>query len=106
MRGTVLASLLASATTAYALVDCSFEAIQSILPNGVVLGLAAPIEENGTFTVPVGDTGWPTDPINLPKLCAVAVTVSSDVNGTYGFGIFLPDKWNNRTLYVMIGPPT
>lgn len=104
MRGTVLTSLVASATTAYALVDCSFDAIQSILPDGVVLGLATPIEENGTFTVPAGDTGWPTDPINLPKLCAVAVTVSSDVNGTYGFGIFLPDNWNNRTLYVILSP--
>ena len=98
MKGTILTSLAASATAAHALIDCSFDAVKAILPSGAELSFATPIAENGSFTVPAGDTGWPTNPINLPKLCAVGVTVSSEANGTYGFGLFLPDKWNSRTL--------
>lgn len=62
------------------------------------MSFARTIEENGTFVVPAGDTGWPTNAINLPKLCAIGVEVTSEQNGTYGFGLFLPDVWNNRTL--------
>ncbi|KAF3766542.1 tannase and feruloyl esterase [Cryphonectria parasitica EP155] len=99
MRRVSLTGLAALAKAASA-IDCSFDSIKTILPAGVELSFAQPIEENGTFIVPTEDIAWPVDPINLPKLCAVAATVTSAENGTYGFGIFLPDDWNGRTLTV------
>lgn len=82
-------------------VNCTYNDVLSIMPTGVSLSFATPVVENGTFTVPEGDTGWPINPINLPKLCAIGATVPFDQsNETFGFGLFLPDKWNGRTLYV------
>ena len=71
-------------------VDCTYDAVLPIMP----------VAANGTFIVPEGDLGWPMNPINLPKLCAIGATVpdESNSNYTFGFGLFLPDTWNGRTL--------
>ncbi|KAF7190265.1 putative feruloyl esterase B-1 [Pseudocercospora fuligena] len=94
------ASLAVLAAGVSAAIDCSFDAVQQIMPGGVDLSFATPISENGAFTVPSADTDWPVNPIKLPALCAVAATVTSAENGTFGFGIFLPTVWNERTLTV------
>ncbi|RAK78174.1 tannase and feruloyl esterase [Aspergillus fijiensis CBS 313.89] len=96
-----LLPLLLSSGTAHATLDCDWDAVNSLLPPNVSLSFVTAIPENGTFTVPRGDTGWPTDPINLPSLCAIGATVLGDTaNASFGLGLFLPSQWNGRTLTV------
>ncbi|TGO62262.1 hypothetical protein BCON_0021g00750 [Botryotinia convoluta] len=72
------------------------------MPAGVSLSFATPVAENSAYIVPEGDTGWLVNPINSPKLCAIGATVPFDQsNKTFGFGLFLPDKWNGRTLHIL-----
>ncbi|KAF2448096.1 feruloyl esterase B precursor [Karstenula rhodostoma CBS 690.94] len=80
--------------------ECSPAAIQSALPSNATVNFAYPIQANGTFQVPAGDTGYPTSPLGLPALCAVSVQVQSVCNTTFGFGLFLPSDWNGRFLAV------
>lgn len=93
----VLQSMLLGAAGAF---DCSPAAIQAALPEGSSVNFAYSIKANGTFQVPEGDTGYPTNPTALPPLCAVSVQVQSIGNSTYGFGLFLPENWNGRFLAV------
>ncbi|PWY93437.1 tannase-domain-containing protein [Aspergillus sclerotioniger CBS 115572] len=89
------------ATLARAAIDYTWDAVSAITPSNVSLSFVQAIPENGTFVVPSGNTGWPTNPIHLPELCAVGATVPGDTqNGTFGFGPFLPVQWNGRTLTV------
>lgn len=80
--------------------DCSPAAIQAALPSNASVNFAYPVKANGTFQVPKGDTGYPTNPVGLPALCAASVQVQSIDNTTFGFGLFLPDDWNGRFLAV------
>lgn len=80
--------------------DCSPSAIQAVLPSNASVNFAYNIQTNGTFQVPKGDTGYPTNPVGLPALCAVSVQVQSVGNTTFGFGLFLPENWNGRFLAV------
>jgi feruloyl esterase len=82
---------------------CDPSIIQSGLPQGASVNFAYPLTANATFEVPMvpeSDTGYPTNAFNLPALCAVSVQVQSIGNSTYGFGLFLPDDWNQRFLAV------
>ncbi|KAF2864781.1 feruloyl esterase B precursor [Massariosphaeria phaeospora] len=80
--------------------DCSPSAIQSALPSNANVNFAYPLQAGSTFEVPEGDTGYPTNPVELPALCAVSVQVESIGDSTYGFGLFLPEDWNGRFLAV------
>ncbi|PYI35230.1 tannase and feruloyl esterase [Aspergillus indologenus CBS 114.80] len=96
-----LLPLLLGSGTVHATLECTWDAINALLPPNVSLSFVTAIPENGTFTVPRGDTGWPTDPINLPSLCAIGATVVGETaNASFGFGLFLPSQWNSRTLTV------
>jgi len=80
--------------------ECSFDTIQPALPYNTSLNFAYPVQANGTFQVPRGDTGYPTSPVGLPALCAISVQVQSIGDTTFGFGLFLPDDWNGRFLAI------
>lgn len=80
--------------------SCSPSSIQSVLPANASVNWAYPLQANSTLEVPKGDTGYPTNPVGLPALCAVSVQVQSIGNTTYGFGLFLPEAWNGRFLAV------
>jgi feruloyl esterase len=80
--------------------ECSPSAIQAALPSNATVNFAYPIQANGSFQVSAGDTGYPTNPVGLPALCAVSVQVQSVGNTTFGFGLFLPSDWNGRFLAV------
>ncbi|RAH42152.1 tannase and feruloyl esterase [Aspergillus brunneoviolaceus CBS 621.78] len=96
-----LLPLLLSSGTAHATLDCDWDAVNSLLPPNVSLSFVTAMPEDGTFTVPRGDTGWPTDPIDLPNLCAIGATVLGDTaNAGFGLGLFLPSQWNGRTLNI------
>lgn len=80
--------------------ECTPSAIQSILPSNASVNFAYLVPANSTFQVPKGDTGYPDSPVGLPSLCAASVQVKSIGNSTFGFGLFLPEAWNNRFLAV------
>ncbi|KAF2106952.1 Tannase/feruloyl esterase [Lophiotrema nucula] len=80
--------------------ECTPSAIQSVLPSNASVNFAYTVQANGTFQVPQGDTGYPTNPVGLPALCAVSVQVKSVGNSTFGFGLYLPEAWNGRFLAV------
>lgn len=80
--------------------DCSLSSIQSVLSENASVNWAYPLKENSTLEVPQGNTGYPTNPVGLPALCAVSVQVQSIGNTTYGFGLFLPESWNGRFLAI------
>ncbi|KAF2728209.1 feruloyl esterase B precursor [Polyplosphaeria fusca] len=80
--------------------DCSPSSFQSVLPANATINWAVPLQQNATLEVPVGDTGYPNNPVGLPALCAVSVQVQSIGNSTFGFGLFLPVAWNGRFLAV------
>jgi feruloyl esterase len=79
---------------------CDSGSIQALLPSGANVNFVRSVAANSTFEVPKSSTGYPTNPQNLPSLCAVSVQVNSIGNSTYGFGLFLPDDWNGRFLGV------
>lgn len=82
-----------------AVADCSFASIQALLPSIASVDFVFWQAGGSTFSVPNGDIAYPTSPTNLTAHCAVQIRVT---NGTsqYGFGMFLPDNWNGRFLYV------
>ncbi|KAH7063814.1 Tannase/feruloyl esterase [Paraphoma chrysanthemicola] len=77
---------------------CDPATIQAALPEGASVNFAYPLAANATFEVPKSSTGYPTNAVNLPALCAVSVQVQSISNSTFGFGLFLPNDWNQRFL--------
>jgi feruloyl esterase len=80
--------------------QCNPSSIQAALPAAASVNFAYPLKANSTFKTPKGDTGYPENAVNLPALCAVSVQVQSLGNSTYGFGLFLPEDWNQRFLAV------
>jgi feruloyl esterase len=80
--------------------QCNPSFIQAALPVGASVNFVYPLKANSTFQTPKGDTGYPANAVHLPALCAVSVQVQSLGNSTYGFGLFLPDDWNQRFLAV------
>jgi feruloyl esterase len=92
-------SLLARAHIASALTtNCSLKTFEKIVPPTATVISAEEVATNGTFIVPVADTGFPTDPARLPALCAVQVEMTTDANTTFNYGLFLPNRWNGRFL--------
>lgn len=91
--------LLARAYVTSALMtNCSLKFFEKLVPPTATVILAEEVASNGTFTVPVADTGFPTDPAQLPALCAVQVEMTTDANTTFNYGLFLPKRWNGRFL--------
>ncbi|KAF2126128.1 tannase and feruloyl esterase [Dothidotthia symphoricarpi CBS 119687] len=80
--------------------SCTPSFLQASLPTGASVNFAYSLQANSTFEVPAGDLGYPTNPVNLPALCAVSVQVKSVGNTTFGLGLFLPEAWNGRFLAV------
>lgn len=80
--------------------DCSIEAINSILPANATTLSAVQVSANGTYGQGAADIAYPTNPTNLPGLCAVIVNVTSSPTSSFTFGLFLPEQWNERFLTV------
>jgi len=83
--------------------DCSPTGIASLIPSNsnASVNFAYSLPANSTFKVPPGDTGYPTNPVGLPALCAVSVQVKTPGNTSFGFGLFLPEEWGGRFLWVI-----
>ncbi|KAI1124671.1 Tannase/feruloyl esterase [Nemania abortiva] len=98
----VLATLGACLATSWPLpaerrqaTNCNLGYFTSIAPAGVRVERVQHVT-NGIF-VETGNIGYPTDPTDLPVLCAV---ILNNVTANYRFGMFLPDDWNSRFLTV------
>ncbi|PYI05207.1 feruloyl esterase B precursor [Aspergillus sclerotiicarbonarius CBS 121057] len=90
--------LLASAGASNALLNCSTEAFKQVIPANATVVLAQRVAENGTFTPPSADTGFPNPAYMLPALCAVQIEMPTEANTTFNFGLFLPDDWEGRMV--------
>lgn len=99
MRFSNIASLFSVFTAASAL-DCSASSFAAILPSNAQLVSATSIANNATFQVPASDIAYQISPTNLQALCAVQIKVQSSNSSAYSFGLFLPEKWNERYLAV------
>jgi hypothetical protein len=71
-----------------------------VLPADAALGKVAVVRENGSYGEGAANIAYPTNPTDLPGLCAVTVRVRSSPTSSYRFGLFLPDEWNGRFLVV------
>ncbi|GME32449.1 Feruloyl esterase b [Neofusicoccum parvum] len=80
--------------------NCSVGALQSALPSDATVLSAVPVAGNGTYGQGAADPAYPTNPTNLPALCAVYVNVTSSSSSSFRFGLFLPTEWNDRFLAV------
>lgn len=78
--------------------DCTPSAFSAILPANATVVSATKVAQGATFTVPKRDIAYPTAPSKLNAACAVEINVTSSSTSAYGFGIFLPDNWNDRFL--------
>ncbi|OJD34254.1 ferulic acid esterase feruloyl esterase [Diplodia corticola] len=99
MRATALVSAAATILGVRAL-DCSTAALQAALPSNATVLSAVPVAGNGTYGQGAADLPYPTNPTNLPALCAVYVNVTSSSSSSFRFGLFLPTEWNDRFLAV------
>src|SRR5947209_6077368 len=80
--------------------ECDRASFAAILPSNAAVEAVAVVGQNGTYGEGAANIAYPTNPTNLPALCAVTVRVRSSSTSSYRFGLFLPDKWNSRFLVV------
>ncbi|KAI0102181.1 putative ferulic acid Esterase/Feruloyl esterase [Nemania sp. FL0031] len=81
-------------------VGCNAMTFAQVLPANAKIERVEALEAGSTYGDGAADLAYPTQPTNLPALCAVTVAVASSATSSYRFGIFLPTEWNNRFLAV------
>ncbi|KAI0136214.1 tannase and feruloyl esterase-domain-containing protein [Xylariales sp. AK1849] len=92
--------------TAQTLADCRSNAssvtavLAGILPANASIERVDYVESGSTYGEAGLDLNYPTQPTNLPELCAVTVYVPSSATSAYRFGVFLPLAWNSRFLTI------
>ena len=79
---------------------CTQSSFTPLLPAGTTLEKVAIVRQGGSYGEGSANVAYPTNPTNLPALCAVTVKVKSSATSSYRFGLFLPDEWNGRFLVV------
>ncbi|OIW22708.1 feruloyl esterase B [Coniochaeta ligniaria NRRL 30616] len=79
---------------------CSVATFNEILGSSASVISAVKVENGGTYGEGALNLLYPTNPTNLPSLCAVTVKVTSSPESSYRFGIFLPESWNSRFMAV------
>ncbi|KAI8953875.1 putative ferulic acid Esterase/Feruloyl esterase [Xylaria longipes] len=98
-----LATLVATAASSthnprQSTASCSALALAQILPANAKIERVEALEAGSTYGDGPGDLAYPTQPTNLPALCAVTIAVASSATSSYRIGLFLPVEWNNRFL--------
>lgn len=79
---------------------CSVDTFTGIIGSSGSVISAVAVENGGTYGEGALNLLYPTNPTNLPSLCAVTVRVASSPESSYRFGLFLPAAWNSRFLAV------
>ncbi|KAI0446734.1 putative ferulic acid Esterase/Feruloyl esterase [Xylaria telfairii] len=80
--------------------SCDVQALAQILPVYARIERIEALEAGSTYGDGPADLAYPTQPTNLPALCAVTVVVASSATSSYRLGLFLPAEWNGRFLAV------
>lgn len=80
--------------------SCSAEALQAILPSSASVLSAVTVQNGSSYGEGKQNLPYPTNPTNLPELCAIVVNVTTSPISNYRFGLFLPASWNSRFLAV------
>ncbi|KAK3388475.1 hypothetical protein B0T20DRAFT_457128 [Sordaria brevicollis] len=80
--------------------NCNRHFFSSILPPEAKLENITIVPQGGSHGEGKRNIAYPTDPTNLPGLCAVTINVTSSKSSSYRFGIFLPNEWTGRFLAV------
>ncbi|MCJ1410742.1 hypothetical protein MMC19_004828 [Ptychographa xylographoides] len=78
---------------------CNPAAFKKILPTNAAISYAISNGPNSTFGNPA-DIAYPTNATNLPPFCAMLVNVTTSPSSFFTFGLWLPEKWNERFLAV------
>jgi len=76
--------------------ECAVSTFDKLLPSNATVNFATDVPAGGALNYsnpefPVNDTG-------LPSLCAVSINVISSNESSFNFGLFLPERWNNRYI--------
>lgn len=79
---------------------CDATTLARILPANAKVERVEALEAGSTYGDGLADLAYPTQPTNLPALCAVTIAVASSTTSAYRIGLFLPVEWNNRFLAV------
>ncbi|KAI0468703.1 putative ferulic acid Esterase/Feruloyl esterase [Xylaria cf. heliscus] len=79
---------------------CDALTLAQVLPANARIERAEALEAGSTYGDGAADLAYPTQPTNLPALCAVTVVVASSATSAYRLGLFLPAEWNGRFLAV------
>lgn len=98
----VAAQTATSVAAAASLSSCFPDTFSSILSshNATVLS-AVPLANGSTYGEGAADIPYPTNPTNLPALCALTINVTTSPESNFRFGLFLPTStWNGRFLTV------
>lgn len=96
MRPMSLLAMQSILTPSALALSCSRTDVTPLLPPGLSLNFALPVSANGSFGDAPNGLEFPTNATSLPALCAVSVNVVSSNSSSYNFGLFLPEKWNQR----------
>ncbi|KAI0005835.1 Tannase/feruloyl esterase [Xylariaceae sp. FL0662B] len=81
-------------------VACDIASFGAVLPQNAKVERVDAVAAGSTYGEGDLDLSYPVQPVNLPALCAVTVTVASSANSTHRFAAFLPAEWNSRFLAV------
>ncbi|RKU41274.1 hypothetical protein DL546_000342 [Coniochaeta pulveracea] len=79
---------------------CTPETFLPLLSPNTTLLSAVPLPANSTYGEGSHNLPYPTNPTNLPPLCALTLNVSSSTTSSFRVGLFLPDRWSERILTV------
>jgi len=79
---------------------CSVDTFREILGSSASVLSAVKVDNGGTYGEGAANIVYPTNPTNLPALCAVILNVTTSPESSFRFGVFLPDEWNSRFLTV------
>ncbi|KKA26452.1 hypothetical protein TD95_000164 [Thielaviopsis punctulata] len=93
------AAATASASTANINSRCTESVFAAAVPDAVIEKVAV-VSAGSAYGEGAADLGFPTNPTDLPELCAVTLRINSSSISSYRFGVFLPTEWNSRMLTV------
>ncbi|KAJ4382490.1 hypothetical protein N0V85_008590, partial [Neurospora sp. IMI 360204] len=80
--------------------NCNRAFFTSILPPEASLENITAVPQGGSHGEGKANIPYPTNPTDLPALCAVTINVTSSPSSSYRFGLFLPTEWSGRFLAV------
>lgn len=79
---------------------CTASTFQAALSSNATVQATSWVPNGGSYGEGAADIPYPTNPTNLPELCAMIVKVTTSPQSSYRFGLYLPTNWTGRFLAV------